>query len=523
MTNLFSWYDGTLPTVVGSGVTLDASTGSPVAGSLAIAATGSQTYAQFTVASPTVCAARWHFRTPAAWPSASIIMASWMNAAVIASMQLASSAAPGAVRLLRQGGAQVATSANNVLALNTWYRAELHDDTTGTRARVAVFAIGNNTPIYDSGWQTHANFANLPTRFSVGCLSNQTFTYKVDSILGVDSAAAFIGEAPSDTPPQGLASVTRHYSHPGQTLILSAAGSTDDHGIIAYHWDQLTGATVTINNANTATANFTAPATLGDLTFRLTVTDTIGQTDSVDLTVTVAPFGTVTIVGDSLTERLVEHAAPPSREAATRAMLHGAGWDPIDVYWYGKGGKRMLAADANGRTTINDLTAAATALGGELTQVVIALSTNDILLSDTDFGNAIDDILDAAEALDVVDLLWVNIALKNPANILVNNLNPIIAAKVGARSFARVANWRDYIHGPTDLDDWLPDEDVHLSTQGNAKRDQFILRELGGPGGEIVVPDTGVSVWNGATEDVATVTVWNGTTEDPADSIDISP
>lgn len=530
MATLFTWNDGTLPTTGGTGsVTSDGTTGSPTAPSLEIAtATSVQAYAAFTLSSPTQVAARWHFRTPSAWPSTATVVAGFGTSAFTCAMQFAPNSAAGAVRLLRSGGAQVTTSANGVLSTSTWYRAELHLDTTAPgggsgRARLYVFAIGSTTALYDSNWQSHTNYVTAPTFFRVGVLANQTINYRVDSIFGVDSVASVIGEAPSDAPPAAVAEASRRYTHPGNVITLDGTGSSDDVGISSYAWTQLSGTSVSLSDASTNAATFTAPSTLGDLTFRLTVTDTNAATHTDDVTVTVVPFGTVTILGDSLTERETDVAAPPDREAETRAVLEGANWDSSDIYWYGKGGKRMLAADVLGRDTLTDLTLADTALG-ELTQVVIALGTNDFLMSDTDFGDAIDDILDQADALDVQDLVWVNFAYKNPANIAVPPKNTILATKIAARSFARVADWWTYIHNPNDPADWLAtSDDVHMSAQGYVKRDAFILDQLGGPGTPSGTSGPEVFVWSGSVETPSvSVTRWNGTTEDAIDSLGIS-
>lgn len=72
---------------------------------------------------------------------------------------------------------------------------------------------------------------------------------------------------------------------------LNGTLSTDGDGAIAsYAWSQVGGApTVVLNNANSSIASFTAPAVAAqtDLTFRLTVTDDDGATDSADVTVTI--------------------------------------------------------------------------------------------------------------------------------------------------------------------------------------------------------------------------------------------
>jgi len=52
-----------------------------------------------------------------------------------------------------------------------------------------------------------------------------------------------------------------------------SASSDPDGSVESYLWTQLTGTTVTLSNANTAVATFTAPSSASELTFRLTVTD----------------------------------------------------------------------------------------------------------------------------------------------------------------------------------------------------------------------------------------------------------
>ncbi len=67
----------------------------------------------------------------------------------------------------------------------------------------------------------------------------------------------------------------------GVTVTLNGAGSYDPDGtIVSYAWTQTAGAPVVLGGANTATPSFTAPATAGTLSFRLTVTDNAGSSAS---------------------------------------------------------------------------------------------------------------------------------------------------------------------------------------------------------------------------------------------------
>ena len=75
---------------------------------------------------------------------------------------------------------------------------------------------------------------------------------------------------------------------PGAAVTLSGSGTDADGTIQGYAWSQVEGTTVTLQNAGTARATFTAPDTAGALVFRLTVTDNLGVTDTDDVTVTVS-------------------------------------------------------------------------------------------------------------------------------------------------------------------------------------------------------------------------------------------
>lgn len=73
-------------------------------------------------------------------------------------------------------------------------------------------------------------------------------------------------------------------------VTLNGAQSSDSDGdVLEFQWLQIGGPNVTLNNANAASANFTAPAVTSDtmLQFRLTVTDPSGLSDSATVTVTV--------------------------------------------------------------------------------------------------------------------------------------------------------------------------------------------------------------------------------------------
>ena len=75
----------------------------------------------------------------------------------------------------------------------------------------------------------------------------------------------------------------------GATVNLVGVGADSDGTIAAYSWQQVSGPSVAITNADMANASFTAPmvGAIQDQVFRLTVTDDDGATGSDTVTVTV--------------------------------------------------------------------------------------------------------------------------------------------------------------------------------------------------------------------------------------------
>jgi len=111
----------------------------------------------------------------------------------------------------------------------------------------------------------------------------------------------------------------------GATVTLSGAGSSDsDDGIAAYTWSQAAGTTVSLQNANSTSAAFSAPevTTSTELTFQLMVTDGLGQTstDSCKITVTAA-------ADLPATDRPPVSTNPPGVPTASAPPVANAGLD----------------------------------------------------------------------------------------------------------------------------------------------------------------------------------------------------
>lgn len=188
--------------------------------------------------------------------------------------------------------------------------------------------------------------------------------------------------------------------------------------------------------------------------------------------------GTIALIGDSNTYR---DGPPPfgSREATTRQRLEAAGWLPENIYWYGAGGKAMLPADQYAKTTIQNLDDAQAQLG-HIDQAVIALGTNDTPLSDASFVAAMNAILDKCATLGINQVIWVNLAYKASNNANSTRFNPLIASTIASRGFAQTADWHTYIHTTNySAADWITEDGTHYTASGYAKRDAFIIAQLG--------------------------------------------
>ncbi len=70
-------------------------------------------------------------------------------------------------------------------------------------------------------------------------------------------------------------------------VTLVAVAVDHDGSISSYSWEQISGDSVSLSNASSATTSFVAPQMLGALVFRLSVTDNLGLTVSKDVTIQV--------------------------------------------------------------------------------------------------------------------------------------------------------------------------------------------------------------------------------------------
>ena len=134
----------------------------------------------------------------------------------------------------------------------------------------------------------------------------------------------------------------------GTAVTLTGSGSDPDGRVVGYAWTQTAGPAVSLSGATATTATFTAPvvSARSALTFRLTVTDDRGATDSATVQVTVSPGANRPPVADAGGDQSVESGAA--------VTLAGSGSDPdgrvVGYAWTQTGGPTVLLTDASSAT-----------------------------------------------------------------------------------------------------------------------------------------------------------------------------
>ena len=147
----------------------------------------------------------------------------------------------------------------------------------------------------------------------VSSSSTLTFELTVTDDLGatdVDTVVITVNDVPPVNNDPSANAGSDQTVNEGDSVSLDGQLSSDSDGsITAYSWVQLSGAGVSLTNANTATPSFTAPSVSSSstLTFELTVTDDQGATnkDSVNIIVNPASSSNLPPVADAGVDLLV--------------------------------------------------------------------------------------------------------------------------------------------------------------------------------------------------------------------------
>ncbi len=190
--------------------------------------------------------------------------------------------ATAVVVLQRTGSAQGAVSVDFAVTGGT---AAAGSDYDGPASGSVSWSDGDAAPrnllfrIVDDGTGEDSEFFDLE-------LSNASGA----TISGSSSVRVTIADGRgSNTAPNAIAGSSQVVAANALVTLNGTQSSDSDGDTLEYQWLQIAGPNVTLNNANAASATFTAPSVTSDtmLQFRLTVTDPLGLSDSATVTVTV--------------------------------------------------------------------------------------------------------------------------------------------------------------------------------------------------------------------------------------------
>ena len=156
------------------------------------------------------------------------------------------------------------------------------------------------------------------------------------------------------------------------TVTLTGSATVGTGTISSYVWQQISGATVSITGANSATASFVAPSTTGsEIVLQLTVTDSSGTTATDNIIITVLADPSLLIANAGIDQSDIE---PDATVTLTASTTGGTG--TISSYvWQQISGEAVSITGANSATA--SFVAPRVAATGTTIDVVLQLTVTD--------------------------------------------------------------------------------------------------------------------------------------------------
>ena len=154
------------------------------------------------------------------------------------------------------------------------------------------------------------------------------FTVVVTDTDGLQSSASVVVNV-AGIAPEAVASVSNLAPLQGETGTLDGSASTDNLAGLTYVWRQVGESTVSLINATSAIATFTAPNTVETLSFELTVTDVDGLTDTTTVSVDVTGIAPIVTASVSNPAPLQGEQVTLIANATDNIAVAGYSWSQI--------------------------------------------------------------------------------------------------------------------------------------------------------------------------------------------------
>ncbi|MGE3181635.1 MAG: hypothetical protein AB7N71_08395 [Phycisphaerae bacterium] len=113
----------------------------------------------------------------------------------------------------------------------------------------------------------------------------------------------------SNGAPTAAAGADQTVERRAEVQLTAAASSDPEDDALSFSWEQTSGPTVTLNNANSATPTFVAPNTAATLVFEVTVSDGKGKSDVDTVTIIVTGATGALFVVNNDTGRITVHSS----------------------------------------------------------------------------------------------------------------------------------------------------------------------------------------------------------------------